>query len=126
MWNPQPNGLAGLSDDAVVDRLRRLAHGSRLVLASFLLHLNIFDERRLHEPRGFPSLFRYCTLELRLSPDEAYLRIYAARLVKAYPPILDMLSRGEIHLSGLSKLGPSFTPDNVEGLLEQARGKSKR
>lgn len=118
--------IAGLSDDDLVSRLRRLAHGSRLLLATFIAHLQAFDDRRLHEPRGFPSLFQYCTVELRLSADEAYLRIYAARLAKAHPRILIMLARGEMHLSGLSKLGPRLTPENAEELLSRASGKSKR
>lgn len=126
MRMPQTSRIAGLPDDELVSRLRCLAHGTRMLLAGFLVHLKEFDERRLHEPRGFPSLFQYCTAELRLSADEAYLRIYAARLAKAYPQVLAMLAAGEIHLSGLSKLGPRLTRENFEALLEQARGKSKR
>src|SRR3989344_4936274 len=95
--------IAALPDDELVGRMRRLAHGSRLLLAGFLAHLQAFDDRRLHEPRGFPSLFHYCTTELKLSADEAYLRIYAARLAKAYPRILVMLAHGDLHLSALSK-----------------------
>ena len=118
--------ISGLPDDELVQRLQRFAHGSRLLLASFLAHLQEFDDRRLHEPRGFQSLFHYCTTELRLSADEAYLRIYAARLARSYPRILVMLARGELHLSGVSKLGPRLTLQNAEELLSQASGKSKR
>lgn len=123
--NP-PLIISDLPDDELVQRLQRFAHGSRLLLAGFLAHLQAFDDRRLHEPRGFQSLFHYCTTELRLSADEAYLRIYAARLARSYPRILVMLARGELHLSGVSKLGPRLTLQNAEELLSQASGKSKR
>lgn len=107
-------------------RLHALAWGEKQVLAGFLRHLEEFDHRRAYAPLGHSSLFRYCTQELGLSQDEAYLRIQAARLSRDHPQVLDMLARGETHLSSLAKLSPCLTGVNASELLEQARGKSKR
>ena len=105
--------LETMPDARLERKLHALARGEKQVLAAFLRHLDAFDLRRIHAPRGYPSLFRYCTLELRLSEDEAYLRISAARLSRKYPEILDMLARGETHLSSLAKLSPCLTPANA-------------
>ncbi|MBI4377295.1 MAG: HNH endonuclease [Elusimicrobia bacterium] len=123
---PPVRPLAALTESLLERRLRALAWGEKQVLAGFLKHLDEFDQRRRHAPNGYPSLFRYCTKELGLSEDEAYLRIQAARLSRNYPQILDMLSRGQTSLSCLAKLSPCLTRANAAEVLAEARGKSKR
>jgi hypothetical protein len=49
-----------------------------------------------------------------------------ARLAQQLPQVLDELGSGAIHLTGLFLLSQRLTPDNAEGLLAEARGKSRR
>ncbi len=118
--------LTSLPDARLERRLRSLAWGEKQVLAAFLRHLSEFDRRKLYAPRGYSSLFQYCTKDLRLSEDEAYLRIQAARMSREHPEILGMLARGEAHLSGLAKLAPCLNAANAGRLLAESRGKTKR
>ena len=120
------NSLGAMNQARLERRLRALAWGEKQVLAGFLRHLAEFDRRQAYAPLGFPSLFEYCTRELGLSRDEAYLRIQAARISGDYPEILGMLARGELHLSVLAKISPHMNSLNAEKLLAGARGKTKR
>ncbi len=119
-------GFAVLSTERLSRRLKALAWGEKQVLVAFLRHLDEFDRRKGYAPLGYPSLFRYCVGELGLSEDEACLRILAARRGREYPQILEMLGKGELHLSGLARLSAHLSEADGARLLAQARGKSKR
>jgi len=71
-------------------------------------------------------MFTYCVQVLYLSEYAAYSRIEAARAVRRYPIILDMLGDGSVNLTTVGLLTPDLTPENHVGLLEAARHKSKR
>jgi hypothetical protein len=47
--------------------------------------------RRLCEPAGFSSLFKYCRAVLRLSEDAVYNRIESARAARRYQVIVEKL-----------------------------------
>jgi hypothetical protein len=71
-------------------------------------------------------LYTYCIYELRMSEDAAARRSSAARLVKAFPPLLDAIAAGELHLTGLLMLGPHLTPDNHVRVLARAKFRTKK
>ena len=71
-------------------------------------------------------MFAYAVEVLHLSEPEAYLRITVARVSRKYPKLLEMLSDGRLHLSGLGNLAPHLTEENCEAVLAQAEYKSKR
>lgn len=114
--------LEGLDDDELERRLRRLASLERRALVLLLAHLADFDRRKLYANRGYPSLFAYCTSELRYSEQGAYKRIQAARAIRSYPRLLDELADAEINLATIVALAPHLRPDNAESLLRSARG----
>jgi hypothetical protein len=64
--------------------------------------------------------------ELRFSEDEAFRRVAAARLVRPFPALLDALSSGELHLTGLLMLGPHLTETNLIEVLARAKHRTKR
>ena len=72
------------------------------------------------------SLYTHCIYELRLSEDESFRRVAAARLVKRFPALLDAVASGELHLTGLLLLGPHLTQTNVVEVLPHARHRTKR
>jgi len=71
-------------------------------------------------------MFTYCTQVLHLAEHVAFNRIEAARAVRRFPIILELLSDGRIHLSAVRLLAPHLTEANCESVLREASHKSKR
>ena len=115
-----------LSDSALIGELQRLLRDERRMTARLLLHLGEIDARGLYRHYAYGSLFDYCVQTLHLSEAEAFLRIRAARLGRQFPLVLDMVERGELHLSAIKLLAPVLDQENHQALLQQARCKSKR
>jgi 5-methylcytosine-specific restriction endonuclease McrA len=117
--------VAGLTDAELESRLMGLTAVERKATALLLAHLGEFDRRRLYADRGQPSLFQYCVNVLGYSEQAAYKRIQAARAAWAHPVLLERLWRGELHLAAIVILAPHFRRENLDDLLDAARGKSK-
>ena len=117
--------LTNLSNDEVLVGLHALVSQGRHVLARLLIYLGEVEERRLDLQSACSSLFEFCVRRLGLSEDEAYRRVLASRIVRAFPTALGMIERGEIHLTGLLLLRHHLSPENGEALLSAAAGKSK-
>ena len=93
--------------------------------AGFIETLGEFDRRRLFVPRGYPTLFAYCTEHLLYSPDEAFFRIEAARVCERFPRVLELLRHGAMTLTNIRLLGPHLTQENHEQVLKEAAGRKK-
>jgi 5-methylcytosine-specific restriction endonuclease McrA len=117
--------LADLSNEALLSNLRSLIGQGRLLLARLLVYLGEVEERRLDAQSSCSSLFEFCMNELAMSEDEAWRRVTVARLAKRFPVVLDMLERGEIHLTAILMLREYLTEENHEALLHEAAGKTK-
>src|SRR3982751_4463421 len=68
----------------------------------------------------------FAVKELGFSDGAAYNRLGVARAGRRWPAVLDALRSGAVHLSGLRVLVPHFTDENLQRLLAEAAGKSKR
>lgn len=115
-----------MSDEELEESLKGLVRVENEATADVLRHIGEFEERRLFAPRGQPSMYHYCTRKLGYGEWPAYARIYAARMAKEYPLILELLKDGKIHLATVKILGPLLTPKNHRELLERAIGQSTR
>jgi hypothetical protein len=115
-----------MNDDDLLACTRELVRNSCDVEAELLLHLAEIDERKLYAQRAYPSMHVFCVKELGFSDGAAYNRIGVAKAGRRWPPVLDALRSGAVHLSGLRVLVPHFTDENVQRLLAEAAGKSKR
>ena len=62
-------------------------------------------------------MFDYCVRRLNMSEDEAYRRIEAARLVRRFPRLLEMLGAGQVSLSVAVLLKARLTDANHRALL---------
>jgi hypothetical protein len=71
-------------------------------------------------------MFKYVTECLHLSEAEAYLRIEVARASRKHPMLLDRLSDGSLHVSGIATLAPILTEANRETVLARAAFKTKQ
>ena len=118
--------VAHLSNQALLEETARLANAARHTVAKLIAALAEVDARKLWADVGCSSLYTYCTQMLGFSEQEAYLRMEAARVVRQFPVVLEMLADGEITLTNVGLLKPHLTKENHVQLLETARGKSKR
>ena len=63
---------------------------------------------------------------LGMAEGAAYKRVWAARVGRRFPLVLDMIARGEIHLTGVHLLARHLNEENHAALLARAAGKTKR
>lgn len=115
-----------LSDAEVGLGLRFLAESSKRNEVRLLAHLAEFDSRRLCLEAGYRSAYEYCTVKLGFEDQEAYRRIRAARLIRAFPEAFSALQARKITVSALVVLSPWLQRDNVSTWIKTAEGKSKR
>lgn len=101
-----------------------LGAGAR-VEARIVAHLAEVEVRRLHLLSGCSSLFDYCRKRLGLSEYEAFVRIAASRVARAYPVVFGMLERRELHLTAICEVREFLTTDNHRQLLAAVSGKTK-
>src|SRR5574341_1353211 len=109
-----------LSVQGLLTQVTQLAQREHAATAALVAHLAVLDEGRLYLGEGCSSLFTYCTQVLHLSENAAYRRVEAARVVRSYPIVLDMLAEGAISLTTISLLAPELTPANHRRLLDAA------
>ena len=117
---------AKLSDPQVLAGAMRLAAEGRKVVADLIALLLAVDARRLYAEEGYSSLFRFCVERLRLSEEEAYYRIAAARVAARFPVVLDRLREGRLTLTAVAVLRKHLTEANHAEILQGAEGRSKR
>jgi hypothetical protein len=120
------HGVSKLNDSDLTSLVERLNHRRQGLDADLLLHLSEFDHRGLYRGLACSSLFAYCAERLGFSEDASYKRVGAARMLRQFPLIYELLADGRIHLSALLILRPHLTEDNHSDLLLSACGMSKR
>lgn len=118
--------FAEFDDQSLVLKTKSLAEDNRLALVQLIAALAELDARRLYLGEGYASLFVFCTEALRLSESAAYNRIEAARAIRRWPVLLDMLAEGSLNLTTLRLVAPLLTPENQEEILAAVRGKTRR
>ena len=117
--------LVHLSDRSLSSGLEASAADDRLVNATLLAHIAEFDRRRLFAPTKYPSMFRYCVGQLRMSEDMALKRVRAARVARQFPFVFDAIADGRLNLSGIALLARRLTRANGRALLEAAMHRSR-
>jgi hypothetical protein len=118
--------LRNVRDDDLLLRLSDLVKQSRGVEADVVAHIGEVELRRLYAQEACSSMFEYCRRVLGLRENEAYLRITVARAAREHPSLLPMLRDGRLHLSGIARLAPHLTRQNVDEVLKRASGRSHR
>jgi hypothetical protein len=115
--------LSSLELERQTELLARREHlrGARLIA-----HLAEVNLRKLHLQLGYRSLFEYCTKRLGLSEGCTALRIQVSRVCGRHPLILDALAGQAISLTVAGKLAPHLTPGNLERLIADCAGMTKR
>lgn len=124
--NIEPTIPSHLSDDDLLDEVKRLVGCEREATATLIAHLAELYGRRLHERAGFTSLFTYCVEALGLSDSASYDRMKAARVVRRYPSALGLIVSGRLNLTSVRLLAPHLTRANHAELFVAAAGMRKR
>ena len=115
-----------LSDEDLERRLEGLVGQERAGLAEFLSALIEIERRKLALGRAYGSTFEYCRSKLRLSEDEAYKRIQAARAAKDHPEVLDVVREGRLSLTAVTRLAPHLKGKSSDQLINDCFGKTIR
>lgn len=115
-----------MSDERLLDEVRRVAATERRSTADLLALLIEVERRGLQLAMGYSSLFTYCRQALHLSEQAAYSRITAARAARRLPVLLELLADGALTLSSIGLLAPHLTEENHESLIAAARYTSTR
>jgi hypothetical protein len=118
--------LEGLSsqelDRSVADLVRVENNNVALVIA----HLAEIARRKVDLERGYRGLFDYGVERLGLSEGSVALRIQVANVARRFPQVLAALAAGRISLTVAGRLAPHLREDNVETLLVDCAGMTKR
>src|SRR5258706_3242069 len=118
--------LSHLSDAELLSGIQSLRGSERSFTARVVAHLAEIESRKLHLATAHSSLFDYCLRSLNMSEGEAFRRITAARLLRRFPVIFELIDSGSLHLTGLALLKDALTDENHRELLQAACGKTKR
>ncbi len=118
--------LKSMADDRLLERVEVLAQRSNELTAELLAYLAEVDRRGLHLGQACSSLFAFCVERLHMSESAAGKRITAARVARRFPVVLEMIARGDIHLTTVNMLAAHLTEANHAEVLSRARHRSKR
>ena len=114
-----------LSDEELVSRIASLCLEGRRLVARLIVHLIEVEDRALDKKSACSSMWDFCTSRLKMSDGEASRRLNAAKLVRRFPSVLGWIERGEVHLSALRQLGRYLNEENVDAVLDEAKGKTR-
>lgn len=118
--------LRGLEKDRLLRDFSNLVDRDRHNTATLIAYLAEIDRRKLYLEHAYPSMFAFCTKRFHMSEAVAARRIRTGRATCRFPCILEMIARGEIHLTGVHLLAAHLTEENYREVLARARYKSTR
>ena len=118
--------LEGLSTEELDHSTEELVRAEKRNVALVIAHIAEMSRRRGYLERGYKNLWDYCTRRLRLSEGSVALRIQVANVSRRFPQILLALAENRMSLTVAGLLSPVLTDSNVEKLLEDCAGMTKR
>ena len=95
-------------------------------VAFVIAHIAEISRRKADLERAYPNLFVYCLQRLGLSEGSVALRIQVANVARRFPQVLAAIAEGRISLSVAGRLAPHLSEENVEKLLRDSAGMTKR
>jgi hypothetical protein len=114
-----------LTNEQLLAEVRVLVARERTATAVLVASLAEVDQRKLYKALKYPSLYKFCHEELKLSEGAAYRRIRAARVAGRFPIALNYLEDGSITLTNMTVLSRHLTLANHMTLMEAARHKTR-
>jgi 5-methylcytosine-specific restriction endonuclease McrA len=120
------DAISKLSERELLDHFECLVACDRRTTAALLVAIAEIDERKLWASHACSSMFRFCMERFHMSEQVTAKRLWAARTARRFPVVLDLVARGELHLSAIHLLAKHLTTENHLRVLERARHKSSR
>jgi 5-methylcytosine-specific restriction endonuclease McrA len=118
--------IAKLSEHELLNHFTDLVARDRRTTAELLVAIAEIDERKLWAAHACSSMFTFCMERFHMSEQVTIKRLWAARTAGRFPLILEMVTRGELHLGAIHLLAKHLTAENHVRVLERARHKSCR
>jgi hypothetical protein len=118
--------LERLSTEALDRSAEKLVRAEKRNVALVIAHIAEMSRRKGHLERGYKNLFEYCTRRLHLSEGSVALRIQMANVSRRFPQLLLALAENRMSLTVAGLLAPVLTESNVDGLLSDCGGMTKR
>ena len=115
-----------LTEKELIAKLIETSKKETLALADMLLLLGELDERRLYLELGYSSCYVYCTDALKYSDGGANRRIIAARPIRKYPNLYEMLQSGELSLAVICVFARVATPQNILEITSRVKYKTQK
>src|SRR6187402_657579 len=119
--NTTKNAVAQLSEHKLLEHFETLVARDRRTTAQLLVAIAEIDERKLWARHACPSMFAFCVERFHMSEQVTAKRLWAARTARRFPIVLEMVERGELHLSAIHLLASHLTADNCRDVLQSAR-----
>src|SRR6187402_1184602 len=118
--------LGRMSESALLEHFETLVARDRRTTTQLLVAIAEIDERKLWARHACPSMFAFCVERFHMSEQVTAKRLWAARTARRFPIVLEMVERGELHLSAIHLLACHLTADNCRDVLQRATHKSSR
>jgi hypothetical protein len=129
--NMKKNSLASLSNPELFKKIHYLAERERELTLEVITHLREIFRRRAYAERGYGSLWKYVTSELKYSSGAAKRRIDAMHALGENPELESEISSGALSLSASSQVQSFVRHQRVPkserlDLFQSMSGKSTR
>ena len=109
--------------DRSAEKLVVAEHGNT---ARLIAHIAEMSSRKAALELGYENLFDYCHRRLNLSEGAVPARIHVANVSRKLPELLAALAENRISLTVASLLAPHVTRDNVNQLIADCAGKTRK
>jgi hypothetical protein len=118
--------LEALSTKALDLSAVHLVRAEKRNVAMLIAHIAEMSRRKADLECGYKNIFEYCVRRLNLSEGSVALRLQVANVCRSFPQLLVSLAENGLSLTVAGKLAPHLREDNVEKLLADCAGKTKR
>ena len=118
--------LERLSSDELHRSAEKLVLAENTSIAKLIAHLAEMSTRKTALALGYKSLYEYAIRRLNLSEGAVPARIHVANVSRRFPQILVALAESRISLTVAALLAPHLTKDNVDKVISDCAGMTRR
>jgi hypothetical protein len=118
--------LEKLTTQALAHSAEKLVRAEKRNVALLIAHIAEMSRRKAELACGYKNLFTYCVEKLHLSEGSVAMRIQVANVAKRFPQLLVALAENRISLTVAAHLAPHLREENVDKLLSDCAGMTKR
>ena len=118
--------LEGLSTEELDRSTEKLVRAEKRNVALVVAHIAEMSRRKGQLDCGYKNLFDYCARRLNLSEGSVARRTQVANVSRRYPQILVALAENRLSLTVAGMLAPVLTESNVEKLVGDCAGMTRR